>query len=80
MRWNPEIESSFTRRITDIMPVNNCGGRIFIADDWSLAENIISHANNRYTSLIRFDDRVPSYLVTADDYGKESANKKSSPK
>lgn len=70
MRWNPEIESSFIRRITDIMPGHCCGGHIFIAEDWSLAENIISHANNRYTSLIRFDNRVPSYLVTTDDYGK----------
>ena len=71
MRWNPEIESSFISRITDVMPGHCCGGQIFIAEDWSPAENIISHASNRYTSLIRFDDRVPSYLVTTDDYGKE---------
>ena len=71
MRWNPELESGFVRRIGVVMPLQSCLGRIFIAEDWSLAESIISHASNRYTTLIRFDDQIPSYLVTTDDYGKE---------
>jgi len=70
MRWNPEVESSFYMRIEQLLPGYHCVGRIFIAEDWSLAESLISHAQKKYTNLIRFDKWVPTYLVTNDIYGK----------
>ncbi len=69
MRWNPEVERSFYFRIEELLQGYKCAGRIFIAEDWSLAESLIAHAQKKYTNLIRFESWIRSYLVTNDAQG-----------
>lgn len=69
MRWSTAAEDAFLSRVSTIFPNHVFSGRVFLADRWELAENILTHSSDRFTRLIRLRPDSRDYLLAVDSHG-----------
>ena len=76
MHWNSEVERGVRERLWDALRGPDgrwypckIGGNILIAEDWTLAEELLHSGTSRYTKLFRLDRKVSSYCITTDRDG-----------